>query len=324
MSDVLSAQETAALLDGIEDGSVQTDAGGGYDGEARLWNFTEQDAIVRGKYPALERANERFARELCSTLPTLIKQITDVRYIGLRKEKHADYLNALPGPCALSLMQVRPLNGPAMLVMDTHLVFMTVDSYFAGPCRPAQANEERSLTATETRVIELLREPIVANLSEVWETIRPLEFQLTEFETNPAFVELSPPTQEMLISRFEVNFDENVGELHLVLPLSTIEPIVRVLDGRAHLDVQAERAQFQARLAQALLAVSLPVSADLARLSMNLREVLNFGPGDVIPFEMHQHLTVESGGAALLQARFGTSRHRNAVLVTGAIPEGEK
>ncbi len=324
MSDVLSAQETAALLDGIEDGSVQTDGEGGYDGEARLWDFTEQDAIVRGKYPALERANERFARELCSTLPALIKQITDVSYVGLRKEKHADYLSALPGPSALSMMQVRPLNGPAMMVMDTDLVYMAVDSYFSGPCRPPPENEERTLTATETRVVELLRDPIISNLSEVWETVRPLEFQITGFETNPTFVELSQPTQELLISRFEVSFDENAGELHLVLPLPTIEPIVRVLDGRAHLDVEAERARFQARLAQAMLGVPLPVTADLARLPMNLREVLGFAPGDVIPFEMPQSVTIESGGSALMQARFGTSRRRNALLVTGAIPEGEK
>ena len=62
-TDILSQDEVDALLHGVDDGAVDTDAGENLnDGEAHTFDFNNQERIVRGRLPTLEMINERFAR----------------------------------------------------------------------------------------------------------------------------------------------------------------------------------------------------------------------------------------------------------------------
>ena len=64
MSDLLSQDEIDALLHGVDDDDdddiVEDSA------DARSYDFSSQDRIVRGRMPTLEIVNERFARHLVS------------------------------------------------------------------------------------------------------------------------------------------------------------------------------------------------------------------------------------------------------------------
>lgn len=59
MSDLLSQDEIDALLHGVDDVEEEevSDAL-----DARAYDFSSQDRIVRGRMPTLEIVNERFAR----------------------------------------------------------------------------------------------------------------------------------------------------------------------------------------------------------------------------------------------------------------------
>src|SRR3546814_15661812 len=61
-SDLLSQDEIDALLHGVDSGKVDTTPAPAAPGEARSFDFTSQDRIVRGRMPTLEMVNERFAR----------------------------------------------------------------------------------------------------------------------------------------------------------------------------------------------------------------------------------------------------------------------
>ena len=61
MSDLLSQDEIDALLHGVDDVD-EDDISEGED--TRVYDFSSQDRIVRGRMPTLEIVNERFARHL--------------------------------------------------------------------------------------------------------------------------------------------------------------------------------------------------------------------------------------------------------------------
>ena len=62
VNDLLSQDEIDALLHGVSSSDIDTDVDEFSDGEARNYDFTTQDRIVRGRMPTLEMINERYAR----------------------------------------------------------------------------------------------------------------------------------------------------------------------------------------------------------------------------------------------------------------------
>jgi len=63
MEDILSQDEVDALLKGMGGGDVETENDDSSDGAvATVYDFTNQERIVRGRLPALDIINERFAR----------------------------------------------------------------------------------------------------------------------------------------------------------------------------------------------------------------------------------------------------------------------
>lgn len=64
MSDLLSQDEIDALLHGVDDVEEEDTGDGSLD--ARSYDFSSQDRIVRGRMPTLEIVNERFARHCAS------------------------------------------------------------------------------------------------------------------------------------------------------------------------------------------------------------------------------------------------------------------
>ena len=61
VSDLLSQDEIDALLHGVDSGAVNTEPEP-LPGEARQYDLSSQDRIIRGRMPTLEMVNERFAR----------------------------------------------------------------------------------------------------------------------------------------------------------------------------------------------------------------------------------------------------------------------
>ena len=58
-TDILSQDEVDALLGGVDEGAIDTSAEDGeYDGEARPFDFNNQERIVRGRLPTLEMIND--------------------------------------------------------------------------------------------------------------------------------------------------------------------------------------------------------------------------------------------------------------------------
>src|SRR5262249_19122955 len=129
MDNVLSKEETAALLQGIQDGSVETGRGSGAASQARPYDFAERNSIVRGQLPGLERIHERFARELAASLGALLRRTIEVVPLETRESRLGDYLKSLAAPSSLSIFDARPLPGRALLVLDPLLIYLAVDSY---------------------------------------------------------------------------------------------------------------------------------------------------------------------------------------------------
>jgi flagellar motor switch protein FliM len=310
---ILNQDEIDALIHGVDRGAVSTEAAPS-PGEARSYDFISQMRIVRGRMPALEMVNERFARLFRVNLYNLLRRTPEISINPIEMKKFDEYVHSLHVPTSLNLVKINPLRGTGLVVIDPKLVFAVVDNFFGGTGRHTKI-EGREFTATENRIIQMILKNAFADLKEAWAGVTPIDIEYLHSEINPSFANIVSPTEIVVITSFHVELDGGGGGVHVTLPYSMIEPLRPILDA----GMQNDRVQADERWAQTLKEeiddAEVELSTVLGRGQVSLAELLNLKPGDVIPCDFNGKVTVCAEQVPVFRGSFGTSRGHQAVKV---------
>lgn len=317
MNDLLTEQETQALLEGIEDGSVSTDTGMPARGRVRPLDFSSFDHVVTGQWPVLEQINERLATRLGVSLGRIFPRLSSVRFAGLYRESYVDYTSGLSVPSAIHVLELAPLSGTGLLVMDTSFLYLGVDSRFGGPCRPPVVSHQRAFTRSERLILETCQDVVLRDLSATWREVEPIEFKLQRLEFDARYLEMMPASTDMLASRFEIQFGNEKATLSLVIPRSTMQPIEARLTGSEYRPTE-DAQRWREALQESVLDVELDVQVTLAQVPVSFRDVIDMQAGDVIALDFDQTVTASAGPLPLFVGRIGTSRKYKAMMLSAA------
>jgi flagellar motor switch protein FliM len=313
--DVLSQDEIDALLHGVDSGKVRTDAPAA-PGAARPFDFAAEDRLARNRMPALERVNERFARQFRTGLTHMLRRQAEVSAKGVETCRFADYLSALPAPSSINLLRVKPLRGTALAVFEPSLVLAVVDSFFGGAGRFRARIEGREFTPTELRVIQLMLRQLLADLHEAWAGVMKLEFESLGAESNPHFVSIVGPRDHVVASRFHVELEGGGGDLHLTLPYPMLEPVRAALDAGLQGGRGDRDERWTAMLREQLLEAEVGVTTILGKAELSLRALAALKAGDVLPIEQPRAAELRVEGLPMFRGQVGVSAGRQALKIT--------
>lgn len=318
--DVLSQDEIDALLNGVDEGDVATEEGVGDPREARSYDLTTQERIVRGRLPTLEMLNERFARNFRIRLVSMLRRTVDISIEGVRMMKYSEYSHALYVPTSLTLVHVRPLKGTGLFMMESQLVFKLVDNFFGGFGMHAKI-EGRDFTPTELRVITRVLEQAVDEVQRSWTPVYPVNIQTVSHEMNPQLANIVSGTEVVVVSSFRIEVEGGGGKFDMVLPYSMIEPIRDLLDG----GMQGDRLEVDERWTQALKRelgrADIELVAQLGEMRMSLADIAHMEVGDVLPFEMPEHVVLAAQGLPLYQGKLGVHRGNKSIRIDAPVKE---
>lgn len=313
MNEVLSQDEIDALLDGVDSGHVQTEAGTAPTGVVQTYDFAQQDRIVRGRLPTLEMINDRFARYFRTKLFNVLRKTCEVSVEAVSMVKFSEYVRSLMVPSNLNLTRVQPLRGTALTVFEPNLVFCIIDNFFGGDGRYQSPIEGRDFTPTEHRVIQIVLAEVFAALTEAWAPVLKLKFEFVNSEINPQFANIVSPTETVVVSRFHVGLEGGGGQIHLTMPYAMVEPIRDVLDA----GVQSDRVERDERWTQSLhdevLDANVEITALLGEASLPIRDFMALRPGDVLTLARPDHVTVYAEDIPVFRGRFGSHGGNKAI-----------
>lgn len=306
MQDLLSQDEIDALLHGVDDGDISTEADE-EPGAVRPYDLTSQDRIVRGRMPTLEMINERFARYTRISMFNLLRRTADVSVGGIQIQKFGEYVHTLYVPTSLNMVKFRPLRGTALIILDARLVFKLVDNFFGGDGRHAKI-EGREFTPTELRVVQMVLNQAFVDLGEAWKAVMPIQFEYMNSEVNPSLANIVSPSEVVVVSTFHVELDGGGGEIHITLPYSMIEPIREVLDAGLQSDSDEQDERWVRALREDVLSAKVDLECDLVRREILLREIMDLKAGDVIPIEMPDLHVMTANGVPMFRVQLGQHR----------------
>ncbi len=315
-TDILSQDEVDALLGGVDDGAIDTTPDDvEFDGEARAFDFNNQERIIRGRLPTLEMINERFARYFRVSFFNMLRKSPEISINGIEMIKFTEYIHSLFVPTSLSMIKMAPLRGTGLIMLDPKLVFILVDNYFGGDGSIHAKIEGREFTNTELRVIEKVVHICFEDLIKAWTPVMAVSFNYHNHEVNPSMATIVSPTEVIVVSKFNVDLDGGGGEIHVVYPYSMIEPIRTMLDA----GVQSDRGDLDDRwailLKEELMHAKINIQALFVEKQLPLSELINFKAGDIIPIKLPEQVVVLAEEMPILRGQFGEHQGNTAVKV---------
>lgn len=319
-TDLLSQDEIDALLHGVDDGAIETAADEIVgSGEALSYDFTSQDRIIRGRMPTLEMVNDRFIRYFRISLFNFLRRSPDLSVSEIQILKFSEYIHSLFVPTNLNLIRCKPLPGRALIVFDPNLVFNIVDHFFGGGGKFRNKVEGREFTPTEMRVITMVLELVFRDLKEAWKPVMDMDFNYVNSEVNPQFANIVSPSEIVVVSTIHVELEGIGGDLHITMPYSMIEPIRELLDA----GIQSDRGEIDDRWEKALYNeikfAEIELSSQLLEKTLTVNQLLQLGPGDVIPVEIPETVVLEAENIPVFSGKLGVSDGFYAIRVAEKI-----
>ncbi|CAA9890992.1 Flagellar motor switch protein FliM [Candidatus Methylobacter favarea] len=320
MSDLLSQAEIDALLNGVDDGDIETEAEAESEfdelqelGGIRLYDFTSQERIVRGRMPTLEMVNERFSRLFRISLFNFLRRSAEIFISGIQVQKFSEYVQGLLVPTNLTVARFAPLRGRALIVIEPRLVFTVVDNFFGGTGQLYQA-EGKEFTPTEMRVVRLIIEMVFKDLKEAWKPVMELNFEYISSEVNPRFANIVGPAEIVVVSTIHVELEGGGGDISITMPYSMVEPIRDLLDAISS-DSGEVGDSWQVAFRNEILRADVSVNSLFVEKNMTIRDVMNLKKGDVIPIDMPDTVMLKAEGIPVFTGKVGVSDGNYAVQI---------
>ena len=286
MSKILSQDEVDALLKGMSGGEieVETDAGTGTDGVI-VYDLTNQDRIIRGRMPTLEIINDRFARLFRTTLSSALRKIVDLTTTSVDMVKFGEFMRSLPVPTSLHIFKMDPLRGHAIFVLESKLVFHLVETFFGGSGTGEVKIEGRDFTAIEQQLTRKVVQLSLKDMEQAWKPVHDVTMVYQRTEINPQFASIVPPSDVVIVIKFEMEMEHAAGTITVCIPYSTIEPIRNKLYAGFQSDQLEVDHEWMRRFRLQLREAGVEVAVEIGRTEMTSGELLKLKVGDVIQMD---------------------------------------
>jgi flagellar motor switch protein FliM len=300
----ISNEEVEALLDA-----------GGKEASAavRPYDFAAQ-RINRTQLPLLEEISKNFAARAGTALSGLLGRDASMQFDSLDSVKGADLQASLPVPGTLAVVRLKPLPGLAYVSVEPALLLTLLDGFFGGTGRP-NADPQAAVAPAAQRFLALMLRSFAADLATAWQPVSPVELELVKQETNPRLVQLGGPLAPVVVARFTVEFAARSGRIDWLMPDAMLSPIRDALSGDGAAAPARKQEAWGPVLTSALQDAQLDTRAVLAQAQISLRELVSLAPGDIIPIDAPQQVTLMAGDVPLYRGRFGISQGHNALKI---------
>ncbi|HEX9403918.1 MAG TPA: FliM/FliN family flagellar motor switch protein [Steroidobacteraceae bacterium] len=284
----------------------------------RPYDFAAQ-RINRMQLPLLEVVSKSFAERAGASLSTLLGRDAAMQFTSLESAKSADLQAALPVPASLAVVRLKPLPGFAFVSVEPDLLLTLLDGFFGGSGR-ATVDPQAAIAPAAQRFLALMLRSFAADLTAAWAPVTPLELELVKQETNPRLVQLGAPLEALLVVKFTVEFGARSGHIDWLLPEVLLAPVREALAADGGQTTLLSQEAWAPALTAALQDAELDTRAVLAQAQISLRELVRLSPGDIIPIEPPQQVTLFAGNVPLYRGRFGVSQGRNALKILPGAP----
>lgn len=326
MSEILSQSEIDALLSALTSGEVTAEEMREADDVVRLrtYDFRRAMRFSKDHIRIISRIHEYFARLMTTHLSGQLRTVVQLQVESVDQVPYEEFIRSIPTLTVIHVMEFLPLEGKVVVEMNPQIVFAMLDRSMGGVTKGPY--KERELTEIETALLNHVMGQMTNFFAEAWRNVAELRPRLISMESNPQFVQLTTPNETVLVVTLGARIGAASGLLNVCIPHITVEPLLPKLSTQFFMDVNRSRARpdHEIRTMQSFVhQMEVELSVRLGQAELDLGDLLDLQPGDVIPL----HSPVASPVQVLVDqvptflASVGRVRDHYAVQIVAEIEE---
>ena len=274
------------------------------------------------RLPMLEIVFDRLVRLMTTSLRNFTSDNVEVSLDRITSVRFGDYLNSIPLPAILAVFKAEEWENFGLATVNSSLIYSIIDVLLGGRRGQAAVRiEGRPYTTIETNLVKRMIEVVLGDAELAFKPLSPVKFNIDRLETNPRFAAITRPANAAILVRLRIDMEDRGGNVELLLPYATIEPIRAVLLQMFMGEKFGRDPIWEGHLATEIAQAQMGVEAVLYEDRLPLRQIMALNVGDTLTLELKPDalVTVRCGDVTLTEGRMGRVGDRVAVRVTKAL-----
>ena len=327
MADILSQDEVDMLLSAVSEGELEPEAAVKDRPAQQLlstYDFRRPERVSKEQLKGLQSLFEAFSRELGIVLPPFLRTVVRVELTSIDQLTYDEFILSIARPTSLSILDMNPLEGRAVLELSPAMVFPLIDRVLGGSgvalARP------RELTEIEERIVQRIVFMVLDCWKRSWEHLVDLDMSVMSQENDPLIVQIVAGSEMVVLIGYEVYIGETVGSMNICIPLLVLNPI---------LDQISQQAQFQRRvggaaadqarrlIGAAVTKTRVSVEPQLGQARLHLSELARLQVGDIITLDssVNEPIRINVGGVPRFLGQPGRRKEASSVQIVSTYKE---
>jgi flagellar motor switch protein FliM len=270
------------------------------------------------RLPMLEIIFDRLVRLMTTSLRNFTSDNVEVSLDRITSVRFGDYLNSIPLPAILAVFKAEEWDNFGLFTVDSSLIYSIIDVLLGGRRgQTAIRIEGRPYTTIETSLVKRMIEIVLADAEQAFRPLSPVRFNIDRLETNPRFAAITRPANAAILVRLRIDMEDRGGNIELMLPYATIEPIRDVLLQMFMGEKFGRDPIWEGHLATEIGQADIAVEAVLYEAKLPLKQLMSLKVGDTLPLDLRPDalVAVRCGNVTLSEGRMGRVGDRVAVRV---------
>jgi len=270
------------------------------------------------RLPMLEIVFDRLVRLMTTSLRNFTSDNVEVSLDRITSVRFGDYLNSIPLPAILAVFKAEEWDNFGLATVNSNLIYSIIDVLLGGRRgQSAVRVEGRPYTTIETNLVKRMIEVVLADAELAFKPLSPVKFNIDRLETNPRFAAITRPANAAILVRLRIDMEDRGGNIELLLPYATIEPIRAVLLQMFMGEKFGRDPIWEGHLATEIGQAQIDVNAVLYEARLPLRQMMALNVGDTLMLDVRPDamVSVRCGDIALTEGRMGRLGDRVAVRV---------
>jgi len=327
VSDILSQREIDDLLNAFISGEVSISDIQEQTQEKKIsvYDFRRPKKFAKDQLRTLQVIHENMARLLGSYFSGVLRVYCQVELVSVEPQTYSEFINSLPDPVVMSIIEFKPLKGSIILEISTNVVYAIIDRMLGGIGLAPE--KVRNFTEIEIVLIERIVRQILQIMNNSWSNIIDADFKLEQIETNAQFAQLASPNETIAIITLDAHIGDVQGMMNICIPYLVIEPIINQLSSRYWFSEQyadENDRKLADVLASQIETTELELKAVLGKTEINVKDLLELQVGDVINLgkKVDEDISVYVGEMEKFTGVVGLKDRNLAVQITSLCERG--
>ena len=248
---------------------------------AKIYNFRRPNKFTKDQLRTLFMINENFSRIISNYLSGYLRSTINIKIASVEQITYEEFLVSIFSPTLLTIFQMEPLVGSAVLETSHNFTSPAIDLMFGGAGR--NRNKVKELTEIELRVLRKLIEKFLENMALAWLDVFKFKILIDSMESNPQYNQIISPNETVAIITFTADIANNQSILNLCLPYATLKEVIPNLTAQNWFAAQQSTDASQAKDVENRLGnVALDITACCGETQLTIQEFLQLEEGDVV------------------------------------------